>query len=228
MKKPDWSEWSLMPKVEVWQAVALSMDLEPHDLHRDMHTPLLGFGSFFKPNSFPSSFIEREFEKRLRILEANIVDSAKFPDAIISRELRLSIVALLEFSAFAASVGWEMPEELATKSPEADECDRVLSNCQYEESKIAALFDSVSPAQLEKMFPSEGHWLDWAKRAKAQGLDAARREKAKYNPYLAAKWWFNKQPQDGWDWGKVARVLVKNFPPRSIGSGYLLGVEDVE
>jgi len=99
------------------------MDLEPHDLHRDVHTPLLGFGSFFKPNSFPSSAIEREFEKRLRILEANIEDSAKFPDAVINGELRRSIVELSEFSAWAALVGWEMPGELATKSPDADECD---------------------------------------------------------------------------------------------------------
>jgi len=103
-----------------------------------------------------------------------------------------------------------------------------MPNCQYEESKIAALFDSVSPAQLEKMFPSNGHWRDWARRAKDRGLNVARTEKAKYNPYIAARWWLNKQPQDGWDWGKVTRVLVKNFPPRSIGSGYLLGVEDVK
>ena len=228
MKKPDWNEWSLMPRVELWQAVALSMDLEPHDLHRDVHTPLLGFGSFFKPNSFPSSAVEREFEKRLRILEANLEDSAKFPDAVINRELRRSIVELPEFSAWAASVGWEIPDELATKSPEADECDRVMPNFQYDDSKIAELFDSVSPEQLEKMFPSEGQWQEWARRAKERGLDVARREKAKYNPYIAAKWWINSQPQDDWDWGRVARVLVKNFPPRSIGSGYLLGVEDVE
>ena len=227
MKKPDWSEWSLAPKVEVWQAVALSMDLEPHDLHMDVHTPLLGFGSFFKPNSFPSSAKEREFEKRLRILEANLEDSAKFPNVVINRELRLSIVALPEFSAWAVSVGWEIPEELAKKSAEADEVDRVTSNCKDMEIKHAALFDYVSPEQLEKMFPSGGHWKDWTRRAKAQSLDVARREK-KYNPYLAARWWINKHPQDGWDWVQVARVLVKNFPPRSIGSGYLLGVEDVE
>ncbi|NBQ54468.1 MAG: hypothetical protein EBU49_12955, partial [Proteobacteria bacterium] len=202
MKKPDWSEWSLMPKVEVWQAVALSMDLEAHDLHMDVHTPLLGFGSFFKPNSFPSSAKEREFEKRLRILEANLEDSAKFPNVVINRELRLSIVALPEFSAWAVSVGWEIPEELAKKSAEADEVDRVTSNCKDMEIKHAALFDYVSPEQLEKMFPSGGHWKDWTRRAKAQGLDVARREK-KYNPYLAARWWINKHPQDGWDWVKV-------------------------
>ena len=228
MKKPDWNEWSLMPRVELWQAVALSMDLEPHDLHRDVHTPLLGFGSFFKPNSFPSSIIEREFEKRLRILEANIEDSAKFPDAVINGELRRSIVELPEFSVWAVSVGWEMPEELAKTSPEADEGDEVLLNFQDQESKLAALFDSVSPEQLEKMFPSEGHWLDWTRRAKARGLDVARKESNKYNPYIAARWWINKQPQDGWDWRRVTRVLAKNFPPRSIGSEYLLGVESVE
>lgn len=182
MKTPDWSEWGLMPKVELWQAVALSMNLEPHALRKDVHTPLLGFGSFFKPNSFPSSAIEREFEKRLRILGANLEYSKQFSDAIVNYgELRLSIVALPEFSAWAVSVGWEIPEELAKKSAKADEDDRVPSNCKDVEIELAALFDYVSPAQLEKMFPSGGHWKDWTRKAKAQGLDIARREK-KYNP----------------------------------------------
>jgi len=113
MKNPDWSEWSLMPKVEVWQAVALSMNLEPHDLRRDAHTPLLGFGSFFKQGSFASPAIEREFEKRLRILEANLENSEQFPDAVVNYgELRLSIVALPEFSAWAVSAGWDIPGKL--------------------------------------------------------------------------------------------------------------------
>jgi len=225
MKKPDWSEWSLMSKVELWQAVALSMDLEPHDLHRDVHTPLLGFGSFFVPNSFPSSAIEREFEKRLRILEANIEDSAKFPDAVINGELRRSIVELPEFSAWAASVGWEMPDELATKSPEADECDRVLPNCQDEESKIAKIFDPVSPEELENYFPSNGLWHTWADRATRTGLVIARDGRKRFNPYTAAKWWIKKHPQGGWDLSRVKRVLWKKLPDRSLGSGYLLGIE---
>ena len=102
MKNPDWGEWSLMPKVELWSAVALSMNLEPHDLRRDVQTPLLGFGSFFKPGSFSNLDAEREFEKRLRILDANLKDSEKFPNAVINyREIRLSVVALNEFSAWA-------------------------------------------------------------------------------------------------------------------------------
>ena len=228
MKKPDWSEWSLMPKVEVWQAVALSMNLEPHDLRRDVHTPFLGFGSFFKPGSFSNLNTEREFEKRLRILEANLEDSAKFPNAVINREFRLSILALPEFSAWVASVGWEMPEELATKYAEADEADRVLPNCQDEESKIAALFDPVSPEELENYFPSKGWWHKWADKAKATGLDIARDGRKRFNPYVAAKWWITKHPHDGWDLSRVKRVLVKKFPNRSRDSGYMLGIDDPE
>ena len=85
MKKPDWSEWSLMPKVEVWQAVALSMDLEPHDLRRDINSELLGFGGFFKQGTFLNHRAESAFEKRIRMVVANLKEQAIFPQTVINR-----------------------------------------------------------------------------------------------------------------------------------------------
>lgn len=105
MKAPDWSEWNYIPEVEVWQAVALSMNLEPNALRRNTDTPLLGFGSFFKEGTFLNIKMELEFEKRIRLLLSNLVDKTKFPQGVINNyENRCSKVNLIEFSVWARTV----------------------------------------------------------------------------------------------------------------------------
>ena len=149
MKKPDWSEWNWIPRVKAWQAVALSIDLDPNNLREDVHTQLIGFGSFFKQGSFPSRAIEQEFEKRLRILEANLTNSGTFRDVVVNYgETRISIVALAEFSAWAKSLGWEIPKELAKKSARSDESEAVLLQHEDAQRKIAVGFPPTSPAKL--------------------------------------------------------------------------------
>ena len=32
IQTPDWSEWLNVPRVTVWQACALSVDIEPHSM----------------------------------------------------------------------------------------------------------------------------------------------------------------------------------------------------
>ena len=121
MKTPDWSEWGLMPKVELWQAVALSMNLEPHDLRRDINSELLGFGGFFKQGTFLNHRAESAFEKRIRMVVANLKEQAIFPQTVINhREVRSSKVSLAEFTAWASSsrVGWKIPQELAALAKE--------------------------------------------------------------------------------------------------------------
>ena len=86
-----------------------------------------------------------------------------------------------------------------------------------EELAISELFDPVTPAALEKMFPSDGRWAKWHAKAKEKGLDAARQGPGKYNPYRAARWWLDKQAPDGWTLGRVFKRLANNLPPRSFG-----------
>ena len=90
------------------------------------------------------------------------------------------------------------------------------------DANIAALFDTVTPAALEKMFPSEGKWKAWHKKAKEKGLDVAREKRGKYNPYCAALWWLDKQAPRGWDLARCCRVLATNLPTRSRGNESLL------
>lgn len=88
--------------------------------------------------------------------------------------------------------------------------------------KLATLFDLVTATQLEKTFPADGKWTNWAERASRNGLkDAAKEGRGKFNPYKAAVW-FVKQGIAGWDLARCYRVLANNLPARSLENKHLL------
>lgn len=89
------------------------------------------------------------------------------------------------------------------------------------EEKLAALFDPVPVEFLEKMFPSDGKWKQWADKAKATGLICARKARAKFNPYQAGVW-FIRKGMEGWDEARLYRTLANNLPARSRASKHLL------
>ena len=79
---------------------------------------------------------------------------------------------------------------------------------------MAALFDPVTVASLEIMFPADGKWEEWAARAHVNHLKDARSSRAMFNPYLAALW-FLKQGRPGWFLERCYRVLGSNLPART-------------
>lgn len=89
------------------------------------------------------------------------------------------------------------------------------------DKELSDLFDPVTVQTLENMFQANGNWKKWAERASRNGLINSRKGRAKFNPYEAAMWFMN-QGIDGWDLARCHRVLVKNLPPRSRDSAYLL------
>lgn len=82
------------------------------------------------------------------------------------------------------------------------------------DAEFAALFDPVTAAALEKMFPAGEKWARWAERASGNGLKAARVERALFNPYRAGLW-FLTRGLPGWDNAHLFRVLANNLPARS-------------
>jgi hypothetical protein len=83
------------------------------------------------------------------------------------------------------------------------------------DEEIAAWFDPVHVAALEKMFPAaKGQWKSWAERASDNGLIAARTTRGLFNPYLAARW-FLRRGLPGWDQERVSKVLAAGLPTRS-------------
>ncbi len=119
-------------------------------------------------------------------------------------------------------------EALAALTAPATDRDSPLeqdtAGVDLDESKhdevLAALFDPVPVAALEKMFPATS-WKKWAERAARNGLSAARRGRGVFNPYLAADW-FLKLGLTGWDRAHCNRVLAKNLPARSHDKKHLL------
>lgn len=89
------------------------------------------------------------------------------------------------------------------------------------EEQLASLFDSVPVKALEKMFPANDKWRNWADKAKATGLICARKERAKFNPYQAGMW-FIRKGMEGWDEARLYRTLANNLPARSRASKHLL------
>jgi len=90
------------------------------------------------------------------------------------------------------------------------------------DAELAALFDSVRAPTLEALFPDGGGWKKYAERAARNGLESARTSRGMFNPYLAARWWLEKQAPAGWKWERCARVLANSLPARSRDSKHLL------
>lgn len=72
MGKPDWSFWGRMT-IKPWQGCALSLDLDPDEIKIDPNSWTGGPGTLiFVSSSFPSQGAKSEFDKRLRLVLANI------------------------------------------------------------------------------------------------------------------------------------------------------------
>jgi len=134
-----------------------------------------------------------------------------FPPAIENRLWRFDfVVASPVAKAEAAPVTSPSDDEQTNPADDADHT-----------KTLAALFDPVPVAALEKMFPTNGKWKKWAEKAKANGLIDAREGTAKFNPYKAGAWFVNRGA-NGWDTAHLYRTLAKNLPPRSRDDAHLL------
>jgi hypothetical protein len=117
MKKPNWKEWAHTPNVRVWQACALSLNIDPHAMQATstgwMSGP--GHGPFFEDESFPDDDTKAEFELRERVLLANLSNRDHFSAGILSMSTPGNHgVNLAEFATWAAGVvQWDnLPAEL--------------------------------------------------------------------------------------------------------------------
>ncbi len=224
---PDWSFWPPSRPVAPWQAVALSLNLDPdslkHHPYGRMARSLTGLvpPPFFLSESFPDAETETAFKKRSDLLASY-------------RPAHHELLPLQDFATWAASVNLSpIPTELAVHAiQDTDQTTEVPTEPEQAknetqegitpEDELAALFEPVSVAALEKMFPDNGRWRNHAERAARNGLSVAREDRGKFNPYLAAIWWLNKKKPSGWDLARVHRTLANNLPARSLDSKHFL------
>lgn len=225
---PDWREWKLIPRDSVRCVCLLSLNLNPHRI-----------SEFAWPEEAGKDYYD-EFYLRQRVLDSNLQSD---PEKFSGSRYHKHVVRLAEFAAWALSIGWDIPAELAamakvpvtetampaaTVEVGADETaseekktTEATNEDGNDDANFAALFDPVTVEALEKMFPASGKWVSWAERAARNGLEKCRNGRAKFDPYKAGQW-FLDQGIAGWDIARVRRVLGNNLPDRSLDSKYLL------
>jgi len=116
-EKPNWMEWKYTPQVRVWQACALSLDIEPNSIKRTKDSWLTGPGidQLFEDESFQSENEKKEFKSRQKILLNNL-NSKENPLWFSPNPNRpnLGEISLPEFAAWCSCVEWSIPKELTT------------------------------------------------------------------------------------------------------------------
>ena len=113
-KRPDWTLWLNLPKLKVWQAVALSLDIDPDSMKPSGHGWMSGpDGALsFMPASFADDAQATEFDKRRRIAAAQLAGRENADRAE---------GALRPFLDLAAGLGWPIPDALRLPMAEVSE-----------------------------------------------------------------------------------------------------------
>ncbi|WAL82780.1 hypothetical protein OYT13_24105 [Pandoraea sp. XJJ-1] len=110
-RAPRWQKWLLMPEVRAWEAVALSLNIEPERINTDRYA-WMGAAHPFDEGE--------EFNDRLAVLLANFTNRAFFPTpCVISMQAPYKCgVRLCEFVQFAIShANWHLPAKLIDSNP---------------------------------------------------------------------------------------------------------------
>lgn len=153
-KQPDWDDYPVIegvqpPRVEVWEAVALSLDLDPKSLELDF-----SFGDDDLLGAFPDEAMERAFLRRLQQAQQNIFDERWFSEVQTSgRSKHFRSVLLPQFAAFALHCGWDCPEQFKQIS----DAGRIEDPESRREEGLAEQQDRRLRAYEEDF---EGRWLE--------------------------------------------------------------------
>ncbi len=95
IQRADWATWKHIPTVDLWQAVALSLEIEPHPdrvLEVLRSEPMRG--------DVGAASI-REFQRRLRIAQANVSMTGPLVPELLFQGVFDSPFAAVSFAKFA-------------------------------------------------------------------------------------------------------------------------------
>lgn len=137
---PDWEFWLAMPKIKLWQACALSLNLEPDSIAPE-NDGMVG-EYFFTQRKFPNLEIWNKFCKRVRLLEAHEQNQYGYPSLTIE---------LIDFVKRAMNFlhPWDMPEELVALAKQLEE-KNLMSPARQQEVTIAAGNDGKDGQEKNK------------------------------------------------------------------------------
>jgi hypothetical protein len=103
-RSPPWTIWKNISKLKVFEAVALSLNIDPRKLRRISHGWTAGKRLFNEG---------QEFNDRLFIAERNLADIGVINSVAVGYEGQEAIVRLDLFVQWALRIGWSLPAELS-------------------------------------------------------------------------------------------------------------------
>ena len=112
----NWNFWLNMPTVKIWQACALSLDIDPDKMTGSMECD----GWQFYPSSFRTIKEKDDFDKRCRLLTKIAFNNENIRSTEGIRVLSInhrdidSEIYLGGFPEWALSIKWDIPKELKT------------------------------------------------------------------------------------------------------------------
>lgn len=105
-KKPQWRRWRDLSDVCIWEAVALSLNVDPRTVR--WGAGLIQYTGHGELDEGP------EFMDRMHVLERNVESGQILQATTVDEKLPYkSTISLPIFANWATSVGWRVPKELA-------------------------------------------------------------------------------------------------------------------
>jgi hypothetical protein len=173
---PNWTVWKHIPNVKSYEAVALSLNIDPNKIRHSPSSWMADKRLFDESDEFKDRLfvVERNIEILGVVNSENVQSSAEDPEIPLSR-----------FAAWAASIGWEVPNELSefvavesqsaipqpkkgdrrkiTKAKSATRHIAVQTKCDAVASFLAERYHGIPPGMTKKEI---AHQFELAKKVR--------------------------------------------------------------
>tara|TARA_B110000914_G_C15496052_1_gene463308 strand:+ start:206 stop:925 length:720 start_codon:yes stop_codon:yes gene_type:complete len=192
----DWKHWLHMSEIRIGQAVALSMNLDPHKMGMTRTCE----GWQYLDGAFQNEEQEGDFYQRCILLidnafsNKNLRSTESLLVGINQERNHTAKIHLEYFPEWALSVEWTIPKELKTlvdpKNLPKETKQEETGQEETRQEKKYALFDPVSPEEIIATFDgvTPDEWKELFKRANRNKLRELREEGDLYNTAKVGDW----------------------------------------
>lgn len=145
-REPNWSKWQNVLEIKLWEAVALSLNIEPKKIIDHPYRNRHGFADI------------QEFEDRMFVAKGNLGQGKRLTAVTNLVSPADTLIPIPKFVAWALSIQWELPPQLAN----------LASN-----DSLKSEFDKGSPTYPQELDIALQAWREVSK-SKEKGKPKAR------------------------------------------------------
>jgi hypothetical protein len=139
-RAPNWQVWLHIPEVRLHEAVALSLDTEPKKLHRNLRSYMAG-NQLFQEG--------QEFSNRLFVAERNLGALRPLNSLAMRYNDEEPVLALKTFVAWAISIGWTLPTQLAEATVRSAPSEPPIDQDEDSTSQLRNADSDPAPKRVE-------------------------------------------------------------------------------